>query len=398
MVPLRSNAPTISARLRPYRTLSKSFIFPPRPTSPHEEIPVINGDTTATPAINGTTTNGITVNGTGTMTVVPVIHHTDAPNPPADPPNPFPFPPWFPESAHFVRQWWPTLSIVPRISCTVVLLASHDTQTHRTQFILAQHYFRVPINHVQWFNMNDEEVKRGVREPSQISETMKKALIAQDDALMHMWYVSMPFEVVRVYDAFDEEDEGAEVRPRPLVAVDFGHAAWIEYYDPLPGEAEEYVVPSSPDPFHQAGHGDKEDGSGTNSADAIEVDESSQRTAEMSSPTVTISSPPTLNENHADPSSQDTIHSILGQASSTEHDAKRLRFVTFPSFKDEIAFAEMSEGEWKPKPEDLEGTPRTLAVPEELDLGTVDTINIDQSQGAVILSDRNGKIFILCYE
>jgi len=41
---------------------------------------------------------------------------------------------------------------------------------------------------------------------------------------------------------------------------------------------------------------------------------------------------------------------------------------------------------------------RTLQVPDELDLGLVETINIDQSQGAVILSDRDGKIFILCYE
>ncbi|KAH6897966.1 hypothetical protein BKA70DRAFT_1388898 [Coprinopsis sp. MPI-PUGE-AT-0042] len=402
MVPLEPgcNAPTISARLRPYRTLSKTFIFPPRPTEPHEDIPVINGDATTTaPTANGTTTNGITVNGAGTMTVVPVIHHTDAPNPPVDPPNPFPFPPWFPESAHFVRQWWPTLSIVPRISCTVVLLASHDTQTHRTQFILAQHYFRVPINHVQWFNMNDDEVKRGVREPSPISETMKKALIAQDDALMHMWYVSMPFEVVRVYDAFDEEEEGAEVRPRPLVAVDFGHAAWIEYYDPAPGEAEEYVVPSSPSSFHTAEF--EEDDNDTNIHDVIDVDESSQRTAEMSSP---VFPPSSFNETHVDSSSSQTTtgtNPAAGAAASSsqgEHDAKRLRFVTFPSFKDDIAFAEMSETEWKPRPEDLEGTPRTLAVPEELDLGTVDTINIDQSQGAVILSDRNGKIFILCYE
>lgn len=393
MVPLdhvaNGGGPTITARVRPYRTLSKSFIFPPRPLEPHEEIPVINGDVTAssstTPAVNGSsTTNGITVNGTGTVTAVPVINH-NLPDPTADPPNPFPFPPWFPESAHFVRQWWPTLSIVPRISCTVVLLASHDTQTHRTQFILAQHYFRVPINHIQWFYMNDEDVKKGIREPTPVSETMKKALIAQDDALMHMWYVSMPFEVVRVFDAFDEEEQDAgEVRPRPLVAVDFGHAAWIEYYDPVPGEAEDFVVPLSPEP-PQAGHDDD------NEDDEIEVDQSSQRTVDMeSSPEVQA----LLQGNSSSP----TTITIAPGGQATEQDPKRLRFVTFPSFKDEITFAEMDEREWKPKPEDLEGIPRTLAIPDELDLGAVDTINIDQSQGAVILSDRNGKIFILCYE
>ena len=45
-----------------------------------------------------------------------------------------------------------------------------------------------------------------------------------------------------------------------------------------------------------------------------------------------------------------------------------------------------------------EGTVRTLEVPDELDLDNVETINIDQSQGAVILSVKEGKIFILCYE
>lgn len=52
--------------------------------------------------------------------------------------NPYPFPPWYPESAHFVRQWWPTLPGVPRLSCTVVLLAAHDPETHRTRFVLAR--------------------------------------------------------------------------------------------------------------------------------------------------------------------------------------------------------------------------------------------------------------------
>ena len=46
----------------------------------------------------------------------------------------------------------------------------------------------------------------------------------------------------------------------------------------------------------------------------------------------------------------------------------------------------------------LEGVVQTLEVPEELCLDAVETINIDQSQGAIIISVRDGKIFILCYE
>ncbi|KAF4621178.1 hypothetical protein D9613_001133 [Agrocybe pediades] len=76
-----------------------------------------------------------------------VVSATLPPNP-----NPYPFPPWYPESAHFVRQWWPSLPNIPRVSCTVVLLAAHDQNTHRTRFVLAQHYFRVPLDHAEWEN------------------------------------------------------------------------------------------------------------------------------------------------------------------------------------------------------------------------------------------------------
>jgi hypothetical protein len=47
---------------------------------------------------------------------------------------------------------------------------------------------------------------------------------------------------------------------------------------------------------------------------------------------------------------------------------------------------------------EMEGAVRTLAIPDELDLHEVETINVDQSQGAVILSVRQGKVFILYYE
>jgi len=44
------------------------------------------------------------------------------------------------------------------------------------------------------------------------------------------------------------------------------------------------------------------------------------------------------------------------------------------------------------------GVVHTLPTPPGLQLGLVETINIDQSQGAIILSDKGGKIWILCYE
>jgi hypothetical protein len=42
-----------------------------------------------------------------------------------------------------------------------------------------------------------------------------------------------------------------------------------------------------------------------------------------------------------------------------------------------------------------EGAARTLAIPNGLNLHKVETINIDQSQGAVILSVWQEKIFIV---
>ncbi|KAF6746301.1 hypothetical protein DFP72DRAFT_855558 [Ephemerocybe angulata] len=266
-------------------------------------------------------------------------------------PNPFPVPPWYPESAHFVRQWWPTLPGTPRVSCTVVLLAATDPVTRRSCFVLAQHYFRVPINHAEWYH--PETCKCGSFEEGSESDmptpqcewakgqlTMtQKALIAQDEALMHMWYVSTPFEVVRVLERSlgdaGEEDLQDRDRPRPLVAVDFGHAVWIEYCDDTP-----------------APRANGEDG---------------------------------------------------GDTELEESDEKRLRFVSFPPFRDESEFMGMDFGDdeearKKALAQEVEGRVKTLEIPDELDLGTIETINIDQSQGAIILSDRDGKIYILCYE
>lgn len=166
-------------------------------------------------------------------------------SPPHTPlPNPFPFPTWYPESAHFVRQWWPTLPGVPRVSCTVVLLAMHDQETHRNRFVLAQHYFKVPIDWSMWVRGEGITPDSGAGSTTGsgttnvmgdgISNTGAGPALEEregDDELMKMWYVSRPFEVVRVFDDRDDEDNQMLERPRPLVVVDFRHAVWIAYDD-----------------------------------------------------------------------------------------------------------------------------------------------------------------------
>ncbi|KAI0827740.1 hypothetical protein BC628DRAFT_1338264 [Trametes gibbosa] len=348
-----SFVPGISLRLAPISIMAAPFIFPPltRSQSPEsntyeDEVPNVNaeepaGDIDGEGPIN---TNAEDDEGSGTV---------------ADS-NPFPYPPWYPESAHFVRQWWPTLASVPRLSCTVVLLANHEPDTHRTRYVLAQHYFKVPliepdeleqmrtaaakaveVAHSNGVNDADDVVNgtdngAGGSSPSSSSSRRSRHTSssstnkwsaeytpeqeptkgrAAESTMMRLWYVSDPFEVVCVLDGLDDEldpDSGQE-RPRPLLAVDFGHAVWIEFTYP-PEE-------------------DRED--------------------------------------------------------------KRLRFVTFPPVtndREAMAYGGASSVE------SLEGIVHTLDVPDELDLDTVETINIDQSQGAIIISVRDGQIFILCYE
>ncbi|KAH9851118.1 hypothetical protein C2E23DRAFT_832596 [Lenzites betulinus] len=344
-----SFVPGISQRLAPVMTMSAPFIFPPitRSHSPEsnafDEAPEANHEEPAGD-----------VNGDGEAPEIPNAEDDDGSNTISDA-NPFPYPPWYPESAHFVRQWWPTLASVPRLSCTVVLLADHEPDTHRTRYVLAQHYFKVPLiepdeleqmrtaaaKAVEAAHANGTNKGTGGASPSGSSSSStshgsehtasgsstnkwsaegtpdgqsSKPRVAES-TMMRLWYVSEPFEVVCVLDGMDDEldpDSGQE-RPRPLLAVDFGHAVWIEFTYP-PEE-------------------DRED--------------------------------------------------------------KRLRFVTFPPVtndREAMAYGGVRAAE------SLEGIVHTLEVPDELDLDTVETINIDQSQGAIIISVRDGQIFILCYE
>jgi hypothetical protein len=89
-----------------------------------------------------------------------------------------------------------------RLSCAVVLLAQrHPHDTH----VLAQHYFTVPL-----------QTRDTVTDPN--------------DAVVRMWYVNVAFEVVCVTDQAEEDEDthDAPPRQRPLLAVDFGHAVWLE--------------------------------------------------------------------------------------------------------------------------------------------------------------------------
>ena len=55
---------------------------------------------------------------------------------------------------------------------------------------------------------------------------MPNADVDPNDAMIRMWYVSVSFEVVCVTV---QADGDAPPRQRPLLAVDFGHAAWLEH-------------------------------------------------------------------------------------------------------------------------------------------------------------------------
>ena len=270
---------------------------------------------------------------------------------------------------------------IPRVSCTVVLLAAHDPDTHRNRFVLAQHYFRVPLDHAEWDNLDWETSP----EFSSTSSGKLKMSVpkmngghhnhttngqanylegVQDDALMQLWYVSKPFEVVRVFDTpgVDDDDDVSE-RPRPLVAVDFGHAVWIEYSEVTFGNDEQHQ--------HQQQQQQRLDqGQGQGQEPELEAGYSG-----------------------ADNKIQNGV-----EPTAESEPPKRLRFVTFPPFSEDYETEVGGSLGRNGSTYNCESEVRTLEIPSELDLGAVETINIDQSQGAVILSDKGGRIFILCYE
>ncbi|TRM60020.1 hypothetical protein BD626DRAFT_572123 [Schizophyllum amplum] len=252
--------------------------------------------------------------------------------------NPFPFPHWYPESVHFVRQWWPSLPGIPRVSCTVCLLVSQDVYG-RARFVLAQHYFRVPMCPVRLAGApKDDELPAEGSKRLEGADTDWRPLEGEVDPNA-------------AKDGQREEGEDVPMQMCCRVRRDsarwsrstLGHAVWLEYAEGDEREAE------------------------------AEAD---------------------LNVEAAD----SPVDVDGGEDVPAEDQAKRLRFVTFPLFDDDHGDDghgdEANDGERRP----AEGQVRTLEVPKELDLNDVETINIDQSQGAVVLSVREGKIFILCYD
>lgn len=268
--------------------------------------------------------------------------------------NPFPAPIWLPESAHFVRQWWPTLPIVPRLSCTVILLADHDPVSHRTRYVLAQHYFQVPLTgqlprmripppngNGNGTSSSSEDCHDGTWHNDASSTSTSSTLIGdgndvgdkleeqepseeEEETTIPLWYVSEPFDVVCTLEMLEDVEDNEPLRPRPLVAVDFGHACWIEYEPPTPSDSQE-------------------------------------------------------------------------QSQTTGGPRRRLRFVSFPP----VTYDNRPDGKetyLEKKSKETEGEVRTLEIPEELDINQAETINIDQSHGAIIISTKDGKVFILCYE
>lgn len=215
-------------------------------------------------------------------------------------------------------------------------------------FIIAQHYFDVPVSGgkvvslAQYQRQRQTELQADGIPPApngatangnahdtqgvstdgvEVSASLDQDLeVEEGKPIAKMWFVSNTFEAVCSVEE-DEETEFGEIVPgkcRPLVAIDFGHATWIEY------------VP-------------RPDGTKT----------------------------------------------------------KELRFVSFPPVvMDEKGVTRPKQGEEGTfgLEDETEGRVKTLPVPDELDIDKVETINLDQSQGAILLSVEGGKVFILCYD
>ncbi|EGO26312.1 hypothetical protein SERLADRAFT_463222 [Serpula lacrymans var. lacrymans S7.9] len=360
---------------------------------------------------------------TQTSETAPSDSSTQTPEAPSElNPNPYPFPPYYPESAHFVRQWWPTLPGVRRMSCTVVLLAAHNPINHRTRFVLAQHYFGVPVT-----GQSVEGEQEGSTGESGVHEHREAN---EEDDMLKLWYVSTPFEVVCVLDRTeengtsegkndetaapahdglaqngiqtagddinadggDDDDEsdihGVNERPRPLVAVDFGHAVWVEHCGERHACGQREFCGAKVG--EETGYEDSEEG---------ELDIQAR-----------ISN--VVEKRNGKPNGKGKERVGAKKGKGKKKQTKCLRFVTFPavgSSKESSYCAKRDRGSSSTTPlasthrsggqdSASTGVVRTLDIPDELDLDSVETINIDQSQGAVILSVREGKIFILMYE
>lgn len=172
--------PMLGATVPPALTLRREFVFPMTDGWPE-------GLDTVEPSLPLR----------GTTTMIPA----------SSPLNPYPVPSWYPEASHFIRQWWPKFDDVHRVSCAVLLLGNHNMETHRTTYVLAQYYFAVPMLNMSMQHWPDTNKVEG-------------------DPLT-LWYIHADFEICSVPESLG----GGEMEQRPLIAVDFGHAVWLEYVD-----------------------------------------------------------------------------------------------------------------------------------------------------------------------
>lgn len=228
------------------------------------------------------------------------------------------------------------------------LLAEHNSEGHPVNFIIAQHYFDVPISggklvgFEQYQRQRQAEIQADGIPPAPngaaindqaddaqnaSTEEVDTFVLSDQDSevedgkpIARMWFVSDTFEAVCSVEE-DEVNEDGEIVPgkcRPLVAIDFGHATWIEYVPRWDGTRR-----------------------------------------------------------------------------------KELRFVSFPPVvMDKSGVTRPRKGEEGTfgLEDETEGRVKTLPIPDELDIDEVETINLDQSQGAILLSVEGGKVFILCYD
>ena len=377
--------PSISERLPPITTMTASFIFPPQTrgntpasvTVTEEDLagiePAPNG------VMNGNAAGDEHGNGDGIQNGNGNAEDGDDNVSVADG-NPFPYPPWYPESAHFVRQWWPTLASVPRLSCTVVLLADHEPETHRTRYVLAQHYFKVPL-----IEADEMEQIATTEAPKAVAAKHK---YANGNGIVNSGSLSPSSSIssdgtLTIHISLDSDD----IADLPPLSHTYTHTHTHTPTHPhlhphrQPEQRLRKGMPESSmmrlwyvsEPFEVVCV-----------LDGMEDELDPDGSAERPRPLMAV----------------DFGHAVWIEFAfppELDRDEKRLRFVTFPPVtndRDEMSYG----GPGATTEESLEGIVRTLDVPEELDLDTVETINIDQSQGAIIISVRDGKIFILCYE
>ncbi|KAH8110519.1 hypothetical protein DFH11DRAFT_1708782 [Phellopilus nigrolimitatus] len=276
--------------------------------------------------------------------------------------NHHPFGRYASQSAHFVRQWWPTLPHaegIRRRSCTIILLTKRvpdpdpddpaelppDQPPPGTHlFTIAQHYFSVPLRTEQ----------------------------------LRWWYVREPFEIVCF----------PHVLPGGAPAFVQENAAVME--DPAIGA------------FAELAAADVYAGTGVDAGVTGNADVPAADTANVANDAPAPEHGPDAQPEDEFIEDGDGVHVIpliavdFGCAVWLEYvhfgsDDKRLRFVTFPP----VDADRTAEGfGYLSNDTDV----RTLDVPPEIDLSKVCHIGIDQAQGTIILGLCTGFVYIMRYE